>query len=1508
MAVKSDGTLVIETGVDLDGFQSDCKKLQQAAKQAAKSVQAIEQSLEGVMKQLSSAGSEAESSAGTAEKKVKAAGKEAESAAKASREASREAGKAKKELDGIKDKKITITRMENAPRNDYDGPLQGPTEINFDKLNQESARAMSDIEEYMKNAEGEANEFRQALEAAKKTLSDMENQGKWFGDEDYDEAYLSLERLNREAKEYKKELTSPTPSANPFGMDTLAGKIRDAELQLSRLAEAGKGLGDKDFDAAYRKLAFLKTEAKEYAKELAKAPEESLKKAGDHAEVSRKKVSALSDRLRELKIRQKELDKAGIGFGYKEYDKNAKEIARLEKELKRYEASVTGAKKKTQSFSTVLGSAAKRVSKLAGTTSRAIGAIVKGAGNGAKAMSGLRKQTRDTQMSMGKMLGMSLLFSTVFRAISAVTSGIGEGFNNLVQYSDETNASLSSLMSALTRLKNSFATAFNPLLTVVSPILVSFINLISKALTYVGMFFAALTGKSSFVKAVGVQQDYRASLSGTADAANNAADATNNLADATKKADKANDTYLSGLDEIRRWETTDKGDTSGSGGSGSRPSGGGIEGISPGNMFETVPIENSIKGLADKIKKLLKAEDWEGLGKFVADGINKGLKKIYDAISWKKVGPKITKFVKAFTEAFNSLVKYLDFDLLGRTVGAGIDTLVKTFNLLIGPGGIDFKQIGRKLSQGLRGAVGEINWTELGNLLGNYFMISWNILSGFVTDMARKSGAGLTGWEELGQSISKAINGAFDRISFTEAGLTLTNGINGLFETIRELARTTDWDVMAENVSDGLNVSFRNLIWETAGKSLNEFLGSLVGFMVKVLRETDWEELGRGIGTFLSQIDWGGHLWSMVTAIADAIGSLFDGLSEGGTAGKIAAFLGKVFLAVKIANITGISSLVKNLVSAIGTILLSRDNIVSLAGKLKQLFGGGTKEAGDLLGTLGKSAGGASGGFASLVKAIAPLVGTAGLIAGVTVGVIVLTRGIAGMVESLQGGNGKLTEMGAGLHNFADGLLAANKITHEQSEELYTLIENNESAKLSNEEMYDSLIGKLKEYGLSAEDARSVLESYGVTSSTTAGVLDGLRAKISELGEGTSRTAEQIDLSGVTVKEAWGAIDETFQTLILRGDDLSGSYQGLLATLDGTRASSTSAQTSIDAVVAALESAGLPTDEFIRLLGEQFPGATQAVKSSVDTNLVGAQQTISSTMGTAEAEVSNATAGMRTSAESNLAGVQNAAESAFGNVDSTTVTKWGNSSSEVSRNLELMKQAASMKLSEMAKTVTSYSGSMYNIMADKWSFAAKRVGQIISDMNSRTVGPGLSQTVQIIGAKWQQAQNRTAQAWNQINRAVIDSISGLGDNIRSQMNSVISTVNAGISNINYSISGIEAAMNFGPWEIPTATGSRTIGFSATFPRISSVPYLASGAVIPPRSEFLAVLGDQKRGNNIEAPEALIRKIVREEAGGKKDGKVLHNVVQLNRRTLFEELIEEAKLRQTYSGKNPFELT
>ena len=93
-------------------------------------------------------------------------------------------------------------------------------------------------------------------------------------------------------------------------------------------------------------------------------------------------------------------------------------------------------------------------------------------------------------------------------------------------------------------------------------------------------------------------------------------------------------------------------------------------------------------------------------------------------------------------------------------------------------------------------------------------------------------------------------------------------------------------------------------------------------------------------------------------------------------------------------------------------------------------------------------------------------------------------------------------------------------------------------------------------------------------------------------------------------------------------------------------------------------------------------------------------------------------------------------------------------------------------------------------------------------------------------------------------------------------------VNVLISIINSLISLVVRGLNMLSFDIPSWVpfiGGGHFGFNIQ--QAPQIPYLAQGAVIPPNREFMAVLGDQTRGNNIEAPEDLIRKIVREETAG-----------------------------------------
>lgn len=228
-------------------------------------------------------------------------------------------------------------------------------------------------------------------------------------------------------------------------------------------------------------------------------------------------------------------------------------------------------------------------------------------------------------------------------------------------------------------------------------------------------------------------------------------------------------------------------------------------------------------------------------------------------------------------------------------------------------------------------------------------------------------------------------------------------------------------------------------------------------------------------------------------------------------------------------------------------------------------------------------------------------------------------------------------------------------------------------------------------------------------------------------------------------------------------------------------------------------------------------------------------------------------------------------------------------------------------VSSIVKFVTSKTREMAEAAIRKISYMKEKASTLWNGMkaNARETWENI---VTIVGNKVAAIRDAIVNKFTSARDRVVEIFGGIRDTIRDILNKVIGIANSAIGTVNSAISGIESAFTFGPWKVPTPFGSRTIGFTANFPRVPTIPYLAKGAVIPPRSEFLAVLGDQKNGRNLEAPEDLLRQIVREETGGNQgSGGNYRFTAQLNRRTIFDEMIDEAKLRRDASGTNPFEL-
>lgn len=167
--------------------------------------------------------------------------------------------------------------------------------------------------------------------------------------------------------------------------------------------------------------------------------------------------------------------------------------------------------------------------------------------------------------------------------------------------------------------------------------------------------------------------------------------------------------------------------------------------------------------------------------------------------------------------------------------------------------------------------------------------------------------------------------------------------------------------------------------------------------------------------------------------------------------------------------------------------------------------------------------------------------------------------------------------------------------------------------------------------------------------------------------------------------------------------------------------------------------------------------------------------------------------------------------------------------------------------------------------------------------------------------------------WRGAWQSVIDIFSGIfetiGGIVTVPLNSVIGAVNTIIRAISSGLNAVIRMLNRINFTIPSwvpVFGGNRFGFSIPTISAPQIPYLASGAVIPPNKEFMAVLGDQKQGNNIEAPEGLIRRIVREESG-RNGGNKYEIPLKVGRRELARLVIDEAKIIRNETGRNPFEL-
>lgn len=142
-----------------------------------------------------------------------------------------------------------------------------------------------------------------------------------------------------------------------------------------------------------------------------------------------------------------------------------------------------------------------------------------------------------------------------------------------------------------------------------------------------------------------------------------------------------------------------------------------------------------------------------------------------------------------------------------------------------------------------------------------------------------------------------------------------------------------------------------------------------------------------------------------------------------------------------------------------------------------------------------------------------------------------------------------------------------------------------------------------------------------------------------------------------------------------------------------------------------------------------------------------------------------------------------------------------------------------------------------------------------------------------ISEKFNNAVSAVKQAWQSVSNWFEEKVanpisqifSGIQSTIRGAVNGIIGFLNRMISGIVNAINNVISALNKLSVTVPSwvpTYGGRKFGFNISKVSAPQIPYLAKGAVIPPNAPFMAMLGDQKNGTNIEAPLSTIEEALR----------------------------------------------
>lgn len=233
--------------------------------------------------------------------------------------------------------------------------------------------------------------------------------------------------------------------------------------------------------------------------------------------------------------------------------------------------------------------------------------------------------------------------------------------------------------------------------------------------------------------------------------------------------------------------------------------------------------QNKAVELYKKMKKAIldawKGGDFTSLGSALANWINKGMR----SIPWTKIKKTTKKIAKSLATFLNGFVKDLDWTKLGENFSEGLNTWFETSYTFFKT--FDWLKFGQSIKEGITAAINTFDGDLAGKSLGAKLRGMIQFAFGVMVDFP---------YENLGKKIGDYINGFLEEMG-----------------EVRKNTGLTGWQELGKTISDGIT--------------------GILDTIDTALSTVDWWEVGKAIGDFLAQIEWGKTLLKVGKIIGKAL-------------------------------------------------------------------------------------------------------------------------------------------------------------------------------------------------------------------------------------------------------------------------------------------------------------------------------------------------------------------------------------------------------------------------------------------------------------------------------------------------------------------------------------------------------------------------------------------------------------------------------------------------------------